>query len=79
MSLIDSGMQPCITGYVVNNRAAGSDFDMVYYANDTIEYCVFPKRQRSPRNFMSYPDREDFTIVWSPLAQRQMRRYTYEQ
>ena len=36
MSCIDSDIQSPITGHVINNRVPGLDFDMVYYADDTI-------------------------------------------
>ena len=45
MSCIDSDIQSSITGYVINNRIPGLDFDMVYYADDT-DTVVFSQSNR---------------------------------
>ena len=45
MSCVDSDIQSSITGYVINNRIPGLDFDMVYYADDT-DTVVFSQSNR---------------------------------
>ena len=54
MSCIDSDIQSSITGHVANNRVPGLDFDMVYYADDTI---VFSQSNRGLNELLCLTER----------------------
>ena len=54
MSCIVSDIQSSITGHIANNRVPGLDFDMVYYAADTI---VFSQSNRGLNELLCLTER----------------------
>ena len=53
MTCIDWGIQQAVSAHVINNRIPGAEFDMVYYADDTV---LFSRSNRGLNELLRYTE-----------------------
>ena len=53
MTCIDCDIQQAVSAHVINNRIPGAEFDMVYYADDTV---LFSRSNRGLNELLRYTE-----------------------
>lgn len=53
MTCIDWNIQQAVSAHVINNRIPGAEFDMVYYADDTV---LFSRSNRGLNELLRYTE-----------------------